>query len=159
MILSGVACNPKNRSLLLLDITGAFLYGRMRREVAIRLPRECNAPLNHVGLLNKSLYGLRDAPQIWQEHFSNALVQLGFEVAPTTVGLMRHTEKGIVLACHVDDVIAAGCLGSLEWLSRELKKIFELKCELLGESHGKTGKIPQENYNEDSPRNHLDPRP
>ena len=63
-ILAELAQNTADRCLMLLDITGAFLYGSMRRNVAIRLPSEAGCGPGVVGVLRKSLYGLRDAPQI-----------------------------------------------------------------------------------------------
>ena len=72
-ILAELAAAPASRCLMLLDITGAFLYGDMRREVAITLPSELGAQSQEVGLLKRSLYGLRDAPQIWQQHIGGSL--------------------------------------------------------------------------------------
>ena len=86
-MLADVAADHLNKCILLLDVTGAFLYGGMQREVAIRLPFELGEPSSSVGLLRKSLYGLRDAPQIWQRHMSSTLEAFGFEHCPTVVGV------------------------------------------------------------------------
>ena len=55
--------------LMALDFSKAFLYGDMKREVFIELPNEDPRKLESdcMGLLRKGMYGLRDAPQIWQE--------------------------------------------------------------------------------------------
>ena len=64
MMLADFACYRQDSGILLLDVTGAFLYGHMRRNVAIKIPFELGASPTCVGLLLNSLYGLRDAPQI-----------------------------------------------------------------------------------------------
>ena len=61
-LLADLAADVSGRCLLALDVTGAFLYGLMQREVAVRLPAEYGMGKQYVGLLRKSLYGLRDAP-------------------------------------------------------------------------------------------------
>ena len=66
-MLADLAHNRQDRALMLLDVTGAFLYGNAKRNVAVRLPKEVGAGPDEVGLLRRSLYGLRDAPQIWQQ--------------------------------------------------------------------------------------------
>ena len=84
ILLSDVACSPTDKCLLLLDVTGAFLYGDMRRKVGIRLPAEAGASRDSIGILKRSLYGLRDAPQIWNEHIGSTLISLGFASCPTS---------------------------------------------------------------------------
>ena len=64
IILAELASRREGRCLMVCDITGAFLYGKARRSVAVRLPPEMGLDASKLGLLNKSLYGLRDAPQI-----------------------------------------------------------------------------------------------
>ena len=55
--------------LMALDFSKAFLYGLMKREVYIELPDEDSRKFHgyQVGILHKSMYGLRDAPRIWQD--------------------------------------------------------------------------------------------
>ena len=63
-----------------LDFSKAFLYGLVDREVYIELPEEDgrrNGGAN-IGLLLKSMYGLRDAPQIWQRVVRQMLLDRGF---------------------------------------------------------------------------------
>ena len=53
---------------MLLDVKKAFLYGEIKRRVYIELPEEDvhREGGKYVGKLNKAMYGLRDAPQVWQ---------------------------------------------------------------------------------------------
>ena len=52
----------------------------MRRKVCIELPR-CDprsTDCNRVGKLQRALYGMFDASQIWQQEVSTPLTELGF---------------------------------------------------------------------------------
>ena len=52
---------------MLLDFKKAFLYADIDRELYIELPEDdvdrCGG--SNVGLLNKAMYGTRDAPAAW----------------------------------------------------------------------------------------------
>ena len=134
LLIADLARNRGDRCAMLLDVTGAFLYGQMRRQVGIRLPPELGTGPGVIGLLHKSLYGLRDAPLIWQQHIANVLGRAGFEESPTTVGLFRHGSRHVLIAAHVDDILATGTVEDLEWLRATLAAEYDLKSTLLGPS-------------------------
>ena len=143
MILADLAFERKGRVIMLLDITGAFLYGEMRRLVAVRLPSEAGVGAQVVAVLNKSLYGLRDAPKIWQQHIAAVLKEAGFAESPTTVGAFRHKERCLILVAHVDDVMATGSLEDLMWLKATLEAEYDLKSSILSPAHEQTGTFLQ----------------
>ena len=90
-ILSETAsCRTEHTRLMLMDVTGAFLYGFMRRRVYVELPPEETKGRNVFGRLVKALYGLRDAPLIWKAHLTSSLKEVGFEECPVMPGLFRH---------------------------------------------------------------------
>ena len=66
-------------TVMTLDFSKAFLYGNMEREVFVELPDEDSRKHESdcVGRLLKSMYGLRDAPQIWQKVVKNMLKARG----------------------------------------------------------------------------------
>lgn len=61
--------------LMVLDVKRAFLYGKARRTVYIRLPAEDPRSGSGlwVGRLCRSMYGTRDASQIWQGEVESTL--------------------------------------------------------------------------------------
>ena len=72
---------PGDQRLMTVDFSKAFLYGNVDREVYIELPEEDgrrNGGQN-IGLLSKSMYGLRDAPLIWQKVVKQMLEEKGFK--------------------------------------------------------------------------------
>ena len=83
--------------LMLMDVTGAFLYGYMRRRVYIELPPEETKGQDVVGRLVKALYGLRDAPLIWKAHLAGSLREVGFEECPVMPGVFRHVKRKLML--------------------------------------------------------------
>ena len=60
---------PKKHTLMVLDVSCAFLYAPIKRTVYIELPEEDQKSQTGewVGKLEKALYGTRDAPQAWLE--------------------------------------------------------------------------------------------
>ena len=65
--------------LMVLDVKRAFLYGRARRDIYIKLPPEDpRYGTGVVGKLERSLYGTRDAPEIWQDELKSSMEELGF---------------------------------------------------------------------------------
>ena len=67
-ILAKRAFQEEDMGAMVLDVKGAFLHGKTKRNVYIWLPSE--DPRSQEGLmgkLNKAMYGTRDAPQVWQE--------------------------------------------------------------------------------------------
>ena len=107
---------------MIADVTGAFLYGRLNRRVYITLPPEAGAEEDQVGLLERSLYGLRDAPQIWKRHVVGTLRILGFAEAPTIPGVLRHDFKRLWVVVHVDDLLCSAYPNDLQWLGDEMQK-------------------------------------
>ena len=73
----------KTLTLMVLDISCAFLYADIKRRIYIELPEEDpeSKTGNMVGRLEKALYGTRDAPQAWHEELSKTLQELGFKMS------------------------------------------------------------------------------
>ena len=129
-----VSPGTEKMSLAILDIKSAFLYGKARRKIAIELPpedprRDSGA---NVGLLNKSMYGTRDALMIWQDHFRGVLTAMGFKESLSVPCMFRHPETNVNIVVHVDDIFAVGDEADLKWLIEQLKKQYDLKNKIIG---------------------------
>ena len=119
-----------------LDFSKAFLYGNMKREVYIELPDEDSRKFQGdvVGLLRKSMYGLRDAPQIWQEVVKNMLNARGFKRLVGTQCTYIHKANGMLVVAHVDDFLVLGAKKELqEFLLGLQADGFECSGIILGE--------------------------
>ena len=109
--------------LLSFDVKAAFLQGQPQsdRVMAVdpvpELRKIMNLGPQHVAKLNKSAYGLIDAPFLWFCSLVSELTRLGFEPAPFDPCLFVLREPSTdgqpgplagVLGVHVDDGIGAG---------------------------------------------------
>ena len=100
------------------DIKAAFLQGQPQsdRITAIDPVPEMRRALNmlpsEVGKLNKSAYGLIDAPYLWYCSLVSELQKLNFEACPfdPCVFVLREKDRSLagVLGIHVDDGVGGG---------------------------------------------------
>ncbi|GKE24856.1 retrovirus-related pol polyprotein from transposon TNT 1-94 [Tanacetum coccineum] len=93
-------------------IQNAFLHGNLREQVYMKQPLGFIDPQlpNHVCLLHKSLYSLKQAPRAWFEHLSKALFDLGFKGSKTDPSLFIYSRGDTLLyiLVYVDDIIITG---------------------------------------------------
>ena len=99
-------------SLRQLDVSNAFLHGALKERVYMRQPVEFIDPQfpSHICSLQKSLYGLRQAPRAWFEKFSTHLLSLGFTASQSDSSLFifRQGPTVLYLLLYVDDIILTG---------------------------------------------------
>ncbi|GJU79074.1 retrotransposon protein, putative, ty1-copia subclass [Tanacetum coccineum] len=92
-----------------LDIQNAFLHGNLKEKVYMKQPPGFIDPQrpNHVCLLHKSLYDLKQAPRAWFERLSKALFDLGFKCSKTNPYLFNysHGDTLLYILVYVDDII------------------------------------------------------
>lgn len=68
-----------------LDVQNVFLNGNLNEEVYMKHPQgfvDDNFP-DHVCILERSLYSLKQAPRAWFQLFSDYLLELGFTKSKT----------------------------------------------------------------------------
>ena len=93
------------------DITSAFLQGSaMDRRVYVKPPKESKLT-GKLWLLNKCLYGLKDASRKWYLRVVEKLKKLGFQTSCYDSGMFFLIKDGIlqgIVALHVDDFLHSG---------------------------------------------------
>ena len=69
------------RSITVTDVKTAFLYGKAKRRVYIRIPPEDSRSRHKgkVALLRKALYGTQGASQTWQDEIRSTLKDIGIQ--------------------------------------------------------------------------------
>jgi hypothetical protein len=119
-----------------IDIDTAFLNADIEEgvEIFIEQPegfRDAEKP-DYVCLLKKSLYGIKQAPRLWEDHISNYL-QKALNVKPTSDPCILRNEYCII-ALYVDDIIIAA---KSDEETIEIFKIIQkrYKCKDLGKLH------------------------
>jgi transposase InsO family protein/predicted aspartyl protease len=132
MLLS--AAGRDNLKVLQYDVKSAFLNGDLKEEVFMRPPPGVETR-GGVCKLIKSLYGLKQAANVWNLKIHESLIKRGFVQNETDNCLYMYNSGGdlVHLLIHVDDILAAtNNERTLSRLMNDVGKDFELKC--IGEA-------------------------
>lgn len=115
-----------------MDVNNAFLHGRLAERVYCQQPAgfvDAHHP-EHVCLLDKSLYGLKQALRAWFARFAAFAHQLGFVSSRADPSLfVLHSSTGdAYLLLYVDDIVlTASSTALLQQLQRQLSSEFSMK--------------------------------
>jgi hypothetical protein len=113
-----------------LDVKCAFLNGYIEEEIYMRLPDGFNPSNDKVCKLNKSIYGLRQAPRAWHERLSDDLSKLGHVIFQhaESVFWRQCGESKVFLLIYVDDIlILASAVDDIQNIKDEIPKLYEIK--------------------------------
>ena len=110
----------------LWDISRAHFYGVPKRRIYIQLPDEDASP-GMVGRLTKSMYGTQDAPNIWQQHYTQLLIKAGYLRGKSNGSVFYHPTLGVRVLVHGDDFMALGDAEALKEVDALLRSAYELK--------------------------------
>ncbi|CAH0564599.1 unnamed protein product [Brassicogethes aeneus] len=92
-----------------MDVKTAFLNGKLKEEIYMKVPEGIKSNNNQVCKLNKALYGLKQAARCWFEEFEKALKQKGFKNSPVDRCLYILDRgdilKNIYVILYVDDIV------------------------------------------------------
>jgi hypothetical protein len=88
----------------------AFLNGKLREDIYMRLPPGYSVSEDMVCHLHRSLYGLKQAPRTWFQRFASVVTAAGFSVSAHDPSLFVHVSpRGrTLLLLYVDDMIITG---------------------------------------------------
>ncbi|CAI7807594.1 unnamed protein product, partial [Closterium sp. NIES-54] len=115
----------KKKKLRQIDVANAFLYAPVDAEIFVELPHGSHGEPNQICQLQKSLYGIKQAPGLWQQYLHTRLIRIGFRQLPHDQGMYRLT-KGtdyILLIVYVDDLLYIGSTNNVTtWFEGELQK-------------------------------------
>lgn len=106
-----------------MDVTTAFLHGKIDEEIYVTLPTGIQKPLCKPGevlRLSKGLYGLKQASKLWNEKWRSVMASMGFICLRADECVFKRGKVWILL--YVDDVIVmGGQLSAVEEVKKELK--------------------------------------
>ncbi|CAI7841558.1 unnamed protein product [Closterium sp. NIES-53] len=114
----------KRKKLRQIDVANAFLYAPVDAEIYVELPHGSHGEPNQVCQLQKSLYGIKQAPRLWQQYLHARLTRIGFKQLPHDQGMYRLTKNDdyILLIVYVDDLLYIGSNdGITTWFEGELQ--------------------------------------
>lgn len=116
----------KTLSIHQMDVKTAFLNGELKEEIYMEQPEGFKDPRfpNHVLKLHKAVYGLKQAPLVWNENINKFLQTLGFtrsELEPCLYFIHKNG-KLTLLGLYVDDILL---------LSEDPKTIKDVKAAIF----------------------------
>ncbi|CAI7758334.1 unnamed protein product [Closterium sp. NIES-54] len=93
-----------------IDVKNAFLYALVDAMIFVEQPHTYGEGDPRVCQLKKSLYGIKQAPRLWQQHLHKILLEIGFQQLPHDPGMYRLHFFGdyILLTVYVDDLLYIG---------------------------------------------------
>ena len=116
-----------------MDVIGAFLKGDIDRDLFVEPPEGSDIPAKHVLHLQKSLYGLRQSPHLFNKKVDTFLKSLDFVPCQADPCIYSYNKNGtrFMISIHVDDMLVAGNdRAKLDNLKAKLHA--ELECKDLG---------------------------
>ncbi|CAI7809928.1 unnamed protein product [Closterium sp. NIES-54] len=119
----------KQRPLRQIDVGSAFLYAPVDSIIFAEQLHAFEDADNDVCLLQRSLYGIKQAPRLWHQYMHTILTELGFTQLSHDLGMYRKESRGkfILLVAYVDDLLYTG--NDMELLDRfeaDIKEKLEL---------------------------------
>ena len=129
-----------NKVVMINDIARAFFEAEATRMVCVELPDEAKTAKDwekdNVAILEKSLYGTRDAAANFQSEVKKFMTKLGFNVGKYNVSTYYHKQRQLRTMIHGDDFITVGAREGVKWLRTELERRFEVKTTVIGKGEG-----------------------
>jgi hypothetical protein len=94
-------------SISQLDVKNAFLNGELCEDVYMCPPHGYSVPEGMVCHIHRSLYGLKQTPRTWFQHFASVATATNFSASAHDLTLFVHeSSRGqILLLLYVDDMI------------------------------------------------------
>jgi len=112
-----------------MDVKTAFLNGELDEEIYMAVPEGVAAPHNSVCKLNRSLYGLKQSPRMWNRKIDDYLLGAGFTRLNADHGIYsRRTDDSLaILALYVDDlIILANSVDTMISIKLGLQSTFDM---------------------------------
>ncbi len=100
-----------NVNVMQYDVSNAFLHASLDHDVYIEQPEGYDDPRyprdEYVFKINKAIYGLKNAPKAWSQHFMKELCEKGFvqNSKDECLWTYREGDKYIHYLYHVDDIM------------------------------------------------------
>ncbi|CAE8636765.1 unnamed protein product, partial [Polarella glacialis] len=114
------------RKLLLIDARRAYFNAVSATLTYVELPEEDAEP-GMCGMLNKCMYGTRDAARRREETYTQHLLDLGFKQGRASPCCFTHSTRDLHCVVHGDDFTFLGDDIDLDWIQSAVALKFEIK--------------------------------
>ncbi len=139
--------NKGRKAIMINDVARAFFEAKATRDICVELPEEDitekEKSRDMVAILEKSLYGTRDAAINFQKEVRGFMKKIGGESGKYNVSTYYCKERDLKIMVHGDDVVTQGEVEDLKWLKKVLEERFEVKTAIIGsgEDEAREGRI------------------
>ena len=123
----------------IFDISRAHFMPKCQRELYIELPAEDREPgeEDHVGRLNRGMYGFRDASNAWMKDWQQLLAEGGYQVGVANPALFFNEAEFSRGAVHGDDFYVLGPIAAVDKMKELLGSKYQMReSHRLGFSDG-----------------------
>jgi hypothetical protein len=120
--------------ILQLDIKGAYLNGVVKEELYMKQPTRYEDGTGRVCRLLKTLYGLKQAGNEWNNELNGSMVEFGYKQLRLDYGVyyLHSGDKFSIVLVWVDDIMAfRDSAATNNELVKKLKEKYEVK--VIGE--------------------------
>jgi hypothetical protein len=111
-----------------MDVVTAFLANLLDEEVYMEQPEGFTDGTDKVFKLERSIYGLKQSPKLWNKRLDERLKEIGFDQTHSDHGVYINKSTGVIVAIGMDDLVIFGkdSVG-VDLLKRQLKEAFDTK--------------------------------
>ena len=109
------------------DISRAHFHCAARRKIVIRTPPEDTGYPSGFALLDKSMYGTKDAAQCFDVACENAMAKMGYTIGLFSPCLYLHKTENVAVFRHGDDFVVFGTRTQQAEFKSELVQYFIVK--------------------------------
>ena len=113
-----------------MDVKTAFLNGDLIEDIYMDVPEGIdNVDPGSVCKLNRTLYGLKQSPRMWNKKIDDYLINQGFTRLDTdhSIYIRRHQQSLNIIAIYVDDLILlTDTIETMRKLKLELHNAFKM---------------------------------
>jgi hypothetical protein len=110
------------------DVSTAFLHASLPAGDAVYIvPPVSLRQGTGLWKLHKALYGLRQAPRLFQEHLAKVLAKLGYTRSGADPQLYVHKVTNVMISIHADDLLVAAPEKDLDAIFTGIEKSLVLK--------------------------------
>lgn len=102
------------------DISTAFLHATLDENIYVWPPCEFYPKGTTLWKLKKAMYGLRQAPRRWQEHFATTMKDMGGLPLKSEPNVYYFKDRKLWVLCYVDDLIVIGPTKAVDDFYNEL---------------------------------------
>jgi hypothetical protein len=117
-----------------MDIKGAYLHGHISEELYMKQPLGFNDGSGKVCRLRRSMYGLKQAGNVWNQDFNQTMLNIGYTRLRSDycAYILRKEDKFSIIIIYVDDILAIANSKEMNDEAEEaLKSRYEVK--VIGE--------------------------